>query len=78
MKVSAYLLVITSSVSFSVFAVENIEQGKDQLLLASCQALAVTSDQANDKPCIYFIQGVLATAQAINSSIINEQGKNIV
>ena len=77
MKISAYLLVITSIVSFSVFAAENIEQGKDQLLLESCQALAITSDQANDSPCTYFIQGFLATAQAINASIINKQDNKL-
>ena len=77
MKTSTYLLVLMSTVSFSVFAVEDIEQGKDQQLLASCQALAITSEQANDKSCIYFIKGFLATAQAINSSIINKQGNKL-
>jgi len=77
MKTSTYILILMLTASFSVFAVENIELGKDQQLLASCQALAITSEQTNDKPCIYFIQGFLATAQAINSSIIKKHGNKL-
>lgn len=75
MKTSAYLLVIMSAVSFSVFAAENIEPDSDQILLASCQALTMTPEQVNGKPCIYFIQGFLAAAQAIDPPIITQQTK---
>ena len=58
-----YLLVLMSTVSFSVFAAENIEQGKDQQLLTSCHALAISSEQA--------------AAQTINSSFKNKQDKQL-
>jgi len=75
MKTSTYLLVLMSIVSFSVFATENIESDNDQLLLASCQALAITPAQSNAKPCRYFIQGFLAAAQSIDPPIIDQQTK---
>ena len=64
-----------SIVSSSVFADEKIEPDNDQLLLASCQALTISPEQLNAKPCIYFIQGFLAAAQAIDPPIINQQAK---
>ena len=73
MKTSVYLLAITSIVSSSVFATENIESDDKQLLLASCQALTTTPEQENAKSCFYFIQGFLAAAQTIDPPIINKQ-----
>lgn len=73
MKISAYLLIILSIASYSVFASENIESDSDQLLLASCQALSMTPEPLDARPCIYFIQGFLAATQAIDTPIINQQ-----
>lgn len=75
MKISTYLLAMTSIVSFSVFAADNTEPDNDQLLLASCQALTTTPEQMKAKYCIYFIQGFLAATQAIDPSIIKRQSK---
>ena len=75
MKISTYLLAMTSIVSFSVFAAENTQPDDDQLLLGSCQALTTTPEHDNAKPCIYFIKGFLASAQAIDSSIVNQKKK---
>jgi len=73
MKVSTYLLVITSIISCSAFAIENIEPDNDRLLLASCMTLTAASDKESAKPCIYFITGFLFAAQATDTSILNEQ-----
>ena len=73
MKTSVLLLIMASIVSFSVFASENTDPDNDQLLLASCQALAATPEQEHAKSCIYFIQGYLASAQTIDPSIIKKQ-----
>lgn len=75
MKINAYLLIVASILSFSVFAAEKNEPEEDQLLLASCQALMTTPDQQSAKPCIYFIKGFVATARAIDSSLIDKQSK---
>lgn len=65
-----------SIVSFSVVADEKIEPDNDQLLITSCQALTITPEHENAKPCIFFIQGFLAAAQAIDPPIIDQQTKN--
>jgi len=75
MTISTYLLAMTSIVSFSVFAAENIQPDDDQLLLSSCQALTTTPEHDNAKPCISFIKGFLASPQTIDSSIVNRQPK---
>lgn len=66
---------MTPILSFSAFAAKNIGPDGDQQLLASCQALATTPEQMNAKHCIYFIQGFLAAAQAIDPSTLKKQSK---
>lgn len=62
-------------VSFSVIATENAGLDDDQLLLTSCQALTMNPEQENAKFCVYFIQGFLAAAQAIDPPITNKKAK---
>ena len=68
MKISLYpsVVVITSIISFSAFASEKVNQDDNQLLLASCQSLATTPQQAKARPCVYYIRGFVAAAQAID------------
>ena len=73
MKINTYLLIIASSVSFSVFSADKNEPHEDQLLLASCQALTTAPGKESAKSCIYFIKGFVATARAIDSSLIDKQ-----
>jgi len=73
MKISVYLFLMTSLVSFSVFSDENIESDNDQRLLTSCQVFIKTPQKENIKPCIYFIQGFLAAAQAVDQPVITQQ-----
>ncbi len=73
MKFRAYLFVIASFASLSVFATEKIRQNDDLHLLSSCQSLIATSEHENTESCKYFIQGFLANAQAINSLVKDEQ-----
>ena len=77
MKISLFLsvVVITSTISFSAFASEKIDQDDNQLLLASCQSLATTSEQVEAKPCVYYIPGFIAAAQAIDPPVINQETK---
>ena len=59
--------------SFSVFAADNINLDNDHHLLSSCQVLKNTPVHINSIACNYFIQGFLAKAQAINTSINNKK-----
>lgn len=72
MKISVYLFFMVSSVSFSVFSDENVGPDDNQLLLTSCQTITTAPEQENAKSCIYFIQGFLAAAQAIDPPIVNQ------
>lgn len=77
MKISLYLsvVVITSIISFSAFASEKADQDDNQLLLASCQSLATTPEQVKAKPCVYYILGFIAAAQAIDPAVVNQETK---
>ena len=68
MKISLYLsvVVIASIISFSAFASEKVDQDDNQLLLASCQSLATTSEQVKARHCAYYILGFVAAAQVID------------
>ena len=76
-KISLYLsvVVIASIISFSAFASEKVDQDDNQLLLASCQSLATTPEQVKAKPCVYYIPGIIAAAQAIDPPVINQETK---
>jgi len=76
MKISAYLLVITSLISYSAFAVENVEANDESQILASCRDLMVTPGHESAKPCIYFIQGFLGAAQASAPPAINKKNED--
>lgn len=72
MKTFVYLFFMVSFVTNPVFSDENIESDYEQLLLNSCQGLTTSLVHENVKPCIYFIQGFLAAAQAIDPPIVNQ------
>ena len=76
MKNFVYLFFMVSFVTYPVYSDENIESDYEQLLLNSCQGLTTSLEHENVKPCIYFIQGFLAAAQAIDPPIINQKTKN--
>lgn len=76
MKTFVYLFFMVSFVTNPVYSDENIESDYEQLLLNSCQGLTTSLEHENVKPCIYFIQGFLAAAQAIDPPIINQKTKN--
>lgn len=76
MKTFVYLFFMVSFVTNPVYSDENIESDYEQLLLNSCQGLTTSLEHENVNPCIYFIQGFLAAAQAIDPPIINQKTKN--
>ncbi len=63
MKISIYLLLITS---FSVFSAEKAGTDDEQQLLISCQSLAANPEQENAKACMYFMQGFIEAVRTID------------
>jgi len=74
MKIRAYLFIVTAVYAITASATNSI-QTTDQELLASCQSLITTQSSLNSSPCSYFIQGFLASAQAIDAAIKEKQTK---
>ena len=66
---------MSTFVSFSVLSIGSTKSNEDQLLLASCQALATDSEQDAPESCRYYIKGFLTGALATDTAITNEQSE---
>ncbi|OMH32695.1 Rap1a/Tai family immunity protein [Motiliproteus sp. MSK22-1] len=74
MKASAYLLLMTSFVSFSAFSMGGNNVDDNQQLLESCQALTANPEQDSAQSCRYYLQGVLTGAFVTDNEIATTGG----